>query len=99
MKILYVITKSEIGGAQTHLLEIVCYMHHVGHDILVVTGNDGWLTEELLAIHVDYIVMPELVREISLYRDINAYTTLLKKETPSVNAQPCAVNTDGIFNR
>ena len=41
MKILYIITKSEIGGAQTHLMEIVRYMHHVGHDILVVTGNDG----------------------------------------------------------
>lgn len=100
MKILYIITKSEIGGAQTHLMEIVRYMHHVGHDILVVTSNDGWLTEELLAIHVDYIVVPELVREISLYRDIKAVLRL--KEIMVANAPDivhCHSSKAGIVGR
>lgn len=70
MKILYVITKSEIGGAQTHLMEVVRYMHRAGHDVLVVTGTTGWLTNELAAIGVDYEILPDMVREINPAKDI-----------------------------
>lgn len=70
MRILYVITKSEIGGAQTHLMEVVRYMHYAGHDVLVVTGTAGWLTNELAAIGVDYEILPDLVREINPAKDI-----------------------------
>lgn len=70
MRILYVITKSEIGGAQTHLMEVVRYMYHAGHDVLVVTGTTGWLTNELAAIGVDYKILPDLVREINPAKEI-----------------------------
>lgn len=70
MRILYVITKSEIGGAQTHLMEVVRYMHRAGHDVSVVTGTTGWLTNELAAIGVDYKILPDLVREINPAKDI-----------------------------
>ena len=70
MRILYVITKSEIGGAQTHLMEVVRYMHRDGHDVSVVTGTTGWLTNELAAIGVDYKILPDLVREINPAKDI-----------------------------
>lgn len=70
MRILYVITKSEIGGAQTHLMEVVRYMHRAGHDVSVVTGTTGWLTNELAAIGVDYEILPDLVREINPAKDI-----------------------------
>lgn len=76
MKILYVITKSEIGGAQTHLMEVVRYMHYVGHNVLVVTGTAGWLTNELATIGVDYVILPDLIREINPAKDIKTITSI-----------------------
>ena len=76
MRILYVITKSEIGGAQTHLMEVVRYMHYAGHDVLVVTGTAGWLTNELATIGVDYVILPDLIREINPAKDIKTITSI-----------------------
>lgn len=87
MRILYVITKSEIGGAQTHLMEVVRYMHYAGHDVLVVTGTTGWLTNELTAIGVDYEILPDLVREINLPKDIktiNSICHILEDKQPDI---------------
>ena len=87
MKILYVITKSEIGGAQTHLMEVVRYMHYAGHDVLVVTGTAGWLTNELAAIGVDYEILPDLVREINPTKDIkiiNSICHILEDKKPDI---------------
>ena len=76
MRILYVITKSEIGGAQTHLMEVVRYMHRAGHDVSVVTGTAGWLTNELAAIGVDYEILPDLIRDINPAKDIKIITSI-----------------------
>lgn len=87
MKILYVVTKSEIGGAQTHLMEVVHYMHHAGHDVSVVTGTIGWLTNELSAIDIDYEILPDLVREINLPKDIktiNSICHILEDKQPDI---------------
>lgn len=87
MRILYVITKSEIGGAQTHLMEVVRYMHRAGHDVSVVTGTTGWLTNELAAIGVDYEILPDLVREINPAKDIktiNSICHILADKQPDI---------------
>ena len=87
MRILYVITKSEIGGAQTHLMEVVRYMHRAGHDVSVVTGTTGWLTNELTAIGVDYEILPDLVREINPTKDIkiiNSICHILEDKQPDI---------------
>lgn len=87
MKILYVITKSEIGGAQTHLMEVVRYMHRTGHDVSVITGTTGWLTNELAAIDVDYEILPDMVREINPAKDIktiNYICHILEDKQPDI---------------
>lgn len=87
MRILYVITKSEIGGAQTHLMEVVHYMHRAGHDVSVITGTTGWLTNELAAIGVDYEIFPDLVREINPTKDIktiNYICHILEVKQPDI---------------
>lgn len=87
MRILYVITKSEIGGAQTHLMEVVRYMHYAGHDVLVVTGTAEWLTNELAAIGVDYEILPDLIREINPAKDIktiNSICHILEDKQPDI---------------
>lgn len=54
MKILYLITKSEAGGAQTHLADLCRYFKGQGHQILVMAGGNGWLKEECGKIGVQY---------------------------------------------
>lgn len=87
LNVLFIITKSEIGGAQTHLMEVVRYMHNAGHDVLVVTGTTGWLTNELAAIGVDYEILPDLVRDINPTKDIktiNSICHILEDKQPDI---------------
>lgn len=87
LNVLFIITKSEIGGAQTHLMEVVRYMHRAGHDVSVITGTTGWLTNELSAISIDYEILPDLVREINLAKDIktiNYICRILENKHPDI---------------
>ncbi len=48
MKILYVITKSERGGAQQHVYDLATAFHQQGNDVCVVIGEqNGWLHDQL----------------------------------------------------
>lgn len=48
MKILYVITKSERGGAQQHVSDLATAFHQQGNDVYVVIGEQaGWLHDQL----------------------------------------------------
>jgi len=46
MKILYLITKSEIGGAQTHVADLCRYFKEKGNEIMVMSSGSGWLKKE-----------------------------------------------------
>lgn len=72
MRILYVITLPDLGGAQTHLLEIAATMKYYGHDVRVIVGKCGWLTEQLHNYDISVVVVNELVREISIRQDYMA---------------------------
>lgn len=73
-KILYVITKSDWGGAQKHLYDLIyCNKNH--EEILVVVGNRGDLTEKLDEINVKYEIINDLSNSISPLKD---YRALLK---------------------
>jgi len=43
MRILYIITKSEAGGAQTHVLQLAQYMQSKGHNVAVMANQGGYL--------------------------------------------------------
>lgn len=45
MRILYLITKPERGGAQTHVRDLILGLAE--HDITLGTGRPGWLTKEI----------------------------------------------------
>ena len=47
MKILYIITKSEAGGAQTHVFQLSRYMAEKGSEVAVMAYPGGWLENEL----------------------------------------------------
>lgn len=41
VKILHVITRGDVGGAQTHVAQLAAHQHAAGHDVVVVAGVDG----------------------------------------------------------
>ncbi|MFA5770900.1 MAG: glycosyltransferase family 4 protein [Patescibacteria group bacterium] len=47
MKILYLITKSEEGGAQTHVLQLSQFFIKQGNDVAVMAYPGGWLENEI----------------------------------------------------
>lgn len=87
MKILYVITLPHIGGAQTHLLEVVQAMKRIGYAVHIAVGQSGWLTEQLAKENFCYTIVSELVREISPCRDFQAVKRIRKiiqQERPDI---------------
>lgn len=77
MKILQVITKSDpFGGAQMVLYNIVKYLKQRNHDVTVLMGERGVLTNMLEEIGVDIIIEPSLQRNINLFKDYRAYRAI-----------------------
>jgi glycosyltransferase involved in cell wall biosynthesis len=50
MKILFTITKSEIGGAQIHVMQLARHMKDSGHAVAVCAYPGGWLENEVTKI-------------------------------------------------
>ncbi|MFA0182679.1 glycosyltransferase family 4 protein [Vibrio cyclitrophicus] len=78
MRILYVITKAdEIGGAQVHVRDLSTKIKNDGHDVLVVTGEYGALTDQLKSLDIQFKVVPSIVRDIKLLLDIKSIIKLI----------------------
>lgn len=86
MKILYVITKSEIGGAQTHLLQLVSYFHTKGDDLYVMSSPGGWLEKEISgkAIFLPNHSFSNSLNPIRAFRAIVAIINALKIVRPDL---------------
>jgi glycosyltransferase involved in cell wall biosynthesis len=69
MRILYLITKAEMGGAQVHLLDLMRGFRDTVKPI-VVTGEEGFFTKETRAMGVPTYVAPHLVHPISPVNDL-----------------------------
>lgn len=88
MKILYVITRAnEIGGAQTHLRDMIAALTNDHHQVELIVGEHGALVDEVLALNVHVHIVPELVREISPSKDIKSakiIRKIIKQYSPDV---------------
>jgi glycosyltransferase involved in cell wall biosynthesis len=71
MRILYIITRAHIGGAQSHVLELIRGLA-AANQIAILAGEDGFLCDEAAKLGAASFVLPELTRAISPYRDILA---------------------------
>lgn len=67
MRVLHVITKGELGGAQRYLAELATRQGRAGSHVELASGTRGWLTDQpaFTAVHD----VPALVREIEPRRD------------------------------
>ena len=71
MKILYLITKSEIGGAQMSVLNLAREMKKQGHDVSVAFGTGNFLYGELSKENIRYIKLNNLIRSHNPLKTIN----------------------------
>jgi glycosyltransferase involved in cell wall biosynthesis len=62
MKILYIITKAVVGGAQTSVLNLAREMRNRGHEVTVGFGDGDWLPAELDREKIPYVRFKHLKR-------------------------------------
>ncbi|EJD6501189.1 glycosyltransferase family 4 protein [Providencia rettgeri] len=88
MNIVYIITKAdEIGGAQIHVRDLSLAMTQLGHNVTVIVGEPGALTEQLNKNKINLIIEPKLIRNISPIKDLICVVKLrsiLKKLSPDI---------------
>lgn len=86
-KILYIITQSEIGGAQRYVCDLAVYLHNQNYNIIVCSGQDGPLLHSLEKKVIHTHIFKNLVREISPIKDIKGMWEIykyIKKEKPHI---------------
>ena len=76
MKILYIITKSNFGGAQRYVLDLATHMYGARHDVVVALGGAGALMEKLHAAGVRTVAIPELARDIFFWKDFISFVKI-----------------------
>lgn len=77
MKILYLITKSNWGGAQRHVYDLATAMKGKGHDVAVALGGDGILRTRLEAAGIYTHSIAGLARDISPGQDVGSFKEIL----------------------
>jgi glycosyltransferase involved in cell wall biosynthesis len=75
VRLLYCITRAEVGGAQNHLIALVRHFH-LSHEVMVVVGESGWVQDECERMNVECIVATNLQRAPSPRRDWRAVREL-----------------------
>lgn len=88
MKVIQIITLGhEIYGAQKHVLELSHELQKDGHEVLVIVGTKGAMTDWLQQRNIRYIVLKNLKRSLNPFYDIICIfklITLFKKENPNI---------------
>lgn len=78
MKIFYIITKANFGGAQRYVFDLSREARDRGHDVTVVYGEDGRLRELLEEEGIATIRLDSLGRNVFLGEDITAFFDLFR---------------------
>src|SRR5688500_13353836 len=77
MRVMFLITKAESGGAQSHLLELVRGLSE-SHNVLVVCGEAGPLLSLAAAAGAGTHVLGSLVHPIRPLKDVGAIVSAVK---------------------
>lgn len=87
IKILFVITKSNWGGAQKYVFDLASHLPKNDFDIVVAVGGNGYLIEKLKSAGIRIISIPGLQRDVNFIKEILSLWSLFKiyiKERPGV---------------
>ena len=86
-KVIYVVTKSNFGGAQRYVLDLATHAESFGYVPFVIAGGNGILFEKLAEKNIEYFSLPELKRDVRVIQEIKTFVALLRifqKEKPDV---------------
>ncbi len=75
-KVLYVITKSNFGGAQRYVFELATHLHQNGHEVHVACGGSGVLTQKLSEAGITVHTIKNFERDINLKKELGALREL-----------------------
>jgi glycosyltransferase involved in cell wall biosynthesis len=84
--LLYIITKSELGGAQGNVYDLISQFHK-DNQVHLATGSHGHLTEDAIALGVPVHIISNLTRNIQLFGDFIAVkecVSLIKRIKPDI---------------
>jgi hypothetical protein len=85
--LLYIITKSDLGGAQANVYDLIANFCEYD-EVHLATGNNGPLTEDVTKLGVTVHILPNLTRNIQLFGDYNAvqeFISLIHQIKPDIN--------------
>ena len=74
-RILILVTRSEFGGVQSHIMELLNGLHD-RYELLIASGEEGPLLDAAREIGVRSYHIPELVRPISPKSDWKAFRSI-----------------------
>lgn len=77
-KILFVITKSNFGGAQKYVFDIATSLPADNFEVFVATGGTGILLKKLHNAKIPTISLSSLERDVDLFHDFTSFFNLLK---------------------
>lgn len=100
MKILYLITKSEIGGAGAHVLDLCAGMKSAGHKPALMCPSGGWLDKEFLKDNNDFFSNDYFSNTANPFKIIKAcflVSQAIKNFNPDIIA--CHSSMAGILGR
>lgn len=86
-KILYCITKSNWGGAQRYVYDLATSLPKDSFEVAVLLGGDGTLTQRLQRDGVRTIILENLIRDVSIFKDFSSLFKLIKifhRERPDI---------------
>lgn len=77
MKILYLITKSNWGGAQRNVFDLATTMKERDHEVVVALGGDGILRQKLEGVGVYTHSIGSMNRDVSVGKDTLSFKEIL----------------------
>ncbi len=86
-KILFIITKSNFGGAQRYVYELATGLRHTQYDVVVAFGGSGFLKNKLEEAGIRTISLHSLERDVHVMKELHAFRELyrlIQKEQPDV---------------
>lgn len=86
-KILFLITKSNWGGAQRYVYDLATTLDHTRFEPVVITGGSGELTDKLRTVGIRTITLQTLQRDISITKELGFMRELwrvVRTEKPDV---------------
>lgn len=76
-KVLYIVTKANWGGAQRYVYDLAVNAKEAGHDVLVVSGVPGVLTERLSESGIATEIISSMERDVKLKKELDSFHSLL----------------------